>query len=64
KSSKIKYLNHSCNPNCYLSSRDKNSLYLVALKDIDEFSELTIDYGYDEIYVNCKCSSCKNITTT
>jgi SET domain-containing protein len=59
-SSKLKYLNHSCNPNCYVASRNSESLYLVSAKNISAGEELTIDYGYEEIYENCKCNYCKN----
>lgn len=59
-SSKLKYLNHSCNPNCYVASRNSESLYLVSAKNISAEEELTIDYGYEEIYENCKCNYCKN----
>ncbi len=57
---KLKYLNHSCKPNCFVSSRNESSLYLVSSIDINAGEELTIDYGYEEIYSNCKCISCKN----
>jgi hypothetical protein len=60
KSVKLKYLNHSCNPNCYIASRDNTSLYLISAKDINKGEELTIDYGYEEIYESCNCAKCKN----
>jgi uncharacterized protein len=55
---KIKYINHSCDYNCGVEDRDDNSLWLVAARDIKSGEELTIDYGYDEIYEYCKCSIC------
>lgn len=58
KSDKIKYINHNCNFNCDVWDRDKSSLYLVAYKNISAGEELTIDYGYDEIYENCCCEKC------
>ncbi|MGQ9798292.1 MAG: SET domain-containing protein [Ignavibacterium sp.] len=57
---KIKYINHSCNPNCYIDEDENGSLILVALRDIQPNEELTIDYGYDEIYEECSCSTCEN----
>ncbi len=55
---KIKYINHSCEPNCEVLSRDKDSLNLVSARDIQKGEELTIDYGYDEIYEMCRCPAC------
>ena len=55
---KIKYINHECDCNCDVLDRNKNSLWLVAYRDIKAGEELTIDYGYDEIYEYCKCSLC------
>lgn len=60
KTNKIKYINHSCKPNCYVASRDENSLFLVALTNIQPNEELTIDYGYEEIYEDCKCNYCRS----
>jgi len=54
----IKYINHHCEPNCKIGDKDENSLYLIAARNIPEDEELTIDYGYDEIYDNCNCSVC------
>ncbi len=58
KTKKIKFINHDCEPNCEVLTRDKESLYLVSARPILQGEELTIDYGYEEIYDNCKCSSC------
>jgi uncharacterized protein len=55
---KIKYLNHHCDFNCDIIERDKTSLYLTAYRDIQKGEELTIDYGYDEIYEYCNCNKC------
>ena len=55
---KIKYINHNCDFNCDVLDRDESSLLLVAYRDISAGEELTIDYGYDEIYEYCNCSLC------
>ena len=55
---KIKYINHDCAPNCEVIDRNEESLNLVADRDIKPGEEITIDYGYDEIYEDCSCSSC------
>ena len=55
---KIKYLNHNCDFNCDIIERDEESLYLISYRDIKKGEELTIDYGYDEIYEYCNCDKC------
>jgi hypothetical protein len=60
KSDKIKFINHSCEYNCEVEERDEHTLWLVAAKNILAGEELTIDYGYDEIYDYCSCSECEN----
>jgi len=40
-----RYLNHSCNPNCYF---EPGTLSLIALKDIPQNEELTINYLFTE----------------
>ncbi|SRR5690554_5457409 len=55
---KIKYINHNCECNCEVEDNDSESLQLIAAVDIKAGEELTIDYGYDEIYEECKCRSC------
>lgn len=55
---KIKYINHNCDFNCDVIDRDENTLSLIAYRDIKAGEELTIDYGYDEIYEYCTCSLC------
>ena len=56
---KIKYINHSCEPNCDVTDRDKSTLNLVAKRNINNGEELTIDYGYEEIYEMCRCEVCR-----
>ena len=55
---KIKYINHKCNFNCEVLEDDNNGLRLCAYRIIYAGEELTIDYGYDEIYQACRCSLC------
>ena len=59
KTEKIKYINHSCDYTCSVQDRDDESLYLVAEVDLNEGDELTIDYGYEEIYDYCNCKECR-----
>jgi uncharacterized protein len=58
---KIKYINHNCDYNCEVEERDEESLYLVAVKNITAGNELTIDYGYEEIYDSCMCNVCSKV---
>ena len=55
---KIKFINHHCDANCTVVDNDNTSLSLVSVRDIQPGEEITIDYGYDEIYEECKCSLC------
>lgn len=58
---KIRYINHSCEPNAQVKDRDRESLYLVALRPILAGEEIMIDYDYEEIYNICfsQNSACK-----
>lgn len=56
----IKFINHSCNYNCDVDEDSNGNLILIAVRDIKVGDELTIDYGYEEIYENCSCSACTN----
>lgn len=58
---KIKYINHNCRFNCDIEENNEYSLILFAYKDIAAGEELTIDYGYDEIYEYCNCEICSRI---
>lgn len=55
---KIKYINHNCDFNCDIVDDGNDGLMLIAYRDIKAGEELTIDYGYDEIYEECTCTSC------
>ncbi len=55
---KIKFINHNCSYNCDIFDRDEDSLFLIADRDIEPGEELTLDYGYDEIYELCQCEIC------
>jgi uncharacterized protein len=59
----LRYLNHSCDYNCDIDEDEHGNLILYAVTDIPAGSELTIDYGYDEIYQYCSCSDCGNKTS-
>lgn len=60
--SQLRYLNHSCNYNCDIDEDENGNLILFAAVDIKPGEELTIDYGYEEIYDYCSCSDCENKT--
>jgi hypothetical protein len=55
---KIKYINHLCDSNCEVVEDDNGQLWLYSIKDILAHEELTIDYGYEEIYQHCACDFC------
>jgi SET domain-containing protein len=61
--SQLRYLNHSCNYNCDIDEDENGNLILFATEDIQSGEELTIDYGYDEIYEYCSCNDCENKTS-
>ncbi len=60
--SQLRYLNHSCNYNCDIDEDENGNLILFAASDIQSGEELTIDYGYEEIYKYCSCGDCENKT--
>ncbi len=59
-SDKIKYINHNCDCNCYVDEDEEGNLILVASRNIYSGEELTIDYGYEDIYSSCNCNNCDN----
>jgi len=60
--SQLRYLNHSCNYNCDIDEDENGNLILFAAQAIKSGEELTIDYGYDDIYDYCSCNNCENKT--
>ncbi|MBK7629562.1 MAG: SET domain-containing protein-lysine N-methyltransferase [Ignavibacteriales bacterium] len=60
KHSQLRYLNHSCDYNCDIDEDENGNLILFATTDIHSGDELTIDYGYEEIYDYCSCNECGN----
>jgi len=60
KHQELKYLNHSCDYNCDIDEDENGNLVLFADSEIEPGEELTIDYGYDEIYDSCSCLDCDN----
>ena len=50
-----RYINHACDPNCH-TEQFGNTIWLVAIRDIEAGEELTYNYGYDdEDYANNPC---------
>jgi uncharacterized protein len=51
------YLNHSCDPNCYVVGKGE----VVAARDIEEGEELTFDYstnvGWEPYAMECRCGA-------
>ena len=58
KTEKIKFINHCCEPNSEVQDRSSSSLKLVSLRPILKGEEITIDYGFEEIYEQCNCVVC------
>ncbi len=58
KTEKIRFINHNCKYNCEVEEDENGGLILVADKPIIAGEELTIDYGYEDIYEDCSCQVC------
>lgn len=62
-----RYINHSCEPNCYAEiNAAETRVFIFAQRNIEVGEELSYDYGED--YVNriiapagCRCHSCKKL---
>lgn len=68
------YMNHSCNPNCYVRMKTITIKDVYTLRDIKKGEELTVDYtltsvdqfaGKDFWSLDCRCGSenCRGIVT-
>lgn len=54
-----RYLNHSCEPNTFYYTINK-VIYLIAMRDIQEDEELTLEYSLSNFsgkVLDCKCGS-------
>ena len=54
-----RYINHSCAPNCH-TEQFGNTIWIVAIRDIQAGEELTYNYGYevnDEPAEPCHCGT-------
>ena len=54
-----RYSNHSCDPNCH-TEQFGNTIWIVAIRDIEAGEELTYNYGYevnDEPAEPCHCGA-------
>lgn len=59
----LKYLNHSCDPNCE-ALQEGVRVFIRTIRKVAKGEELTIDYGFDpawEIPCSCNSSRCKRI---
>lgn len=48
KNNLAKYINHSCDPNCYPEIKH-GAIWIFALRDIQSGEELTYDYGFQRM---------------
>jgi uncharacterized protein len=53
---KGRYVNHSCDPNCE-AVVTKRTIWIVALRDIQEGEELSYNYGLTAKQYRCRCGS-------
>lgn len=68
------YMNHSCNPNCYVRMKSITIKDVYALRDIKKGEELTVDYtltsvdqfagkGFWSLDCRCRSVNCRGIVT-
>ena len=64
RSNIARYINHSCQPNCYPElNEDETRVFIYAKRKINPGEELTYDYGksyFNQIIkpIGCKCTKC------
>jgi hypothetical protein len=54
-----RYINHSCSPNCYVYSADRER-YLLTMRDVGAGEELLIDYALNAVggeVWECRCGA-------
>jgi SET domain-containing protein len=57
RDSPLRFMNHSCDPNCHLVRCDQR-VFIAAERDISEGEELTLDYCLDpDVSEECQCGS-------
>ncbi|MCA9460195.1 MAG: SET domain-containing protein-lysine N-methyltransferase [Nanoarchaeota archaeon] len=64
----LNWINHSCDPNSKLDITEKNPL-LIAIRDISQNEEITVDYNQTElggtpVKCTCKSENCKGYFNT
>ena len=57
-----RYVNHACNPNCYVETFGHH-IWIIASRDIEPGEELTYDYNTDGVAgIPCRCRPrCKRV---
>lgn len=55
---KARYINHSCDPNCDVLIT-KRSIWIIALRNIQEGEELSYNYGLTARQYTCTCGAKK-----
>jgi uncharacterized protein len=59
-----KYVNHSCDPNCEVEI-ENDEIWYIALRDINPYEEITVDYKFDETppidICRCGCKNCRGL---
>jgi SET domain-containing protein len=61
-STTARYINHSCDPNCE-AEITRRTIWIVALRDIQDAEELTYNYGYplegyESLPCTCRSDNC------
>lgn len=51
-----RYINHSCDPNCE-ANITRRTIWIVAVRHIQEGEELSYNYGYDAKKYVCTCGA-------